>query len=38
MKGMMNQFVSLYDATVQGKDLATVPSPEFSYVDFSIWQ
>ncbi|KAK1445344.1 beta-ketoacyl synthase domain-containing protein [Colletotrichum cuscutae] len=37
MKGMMSQFVSLYDATVQGKDLSTVPSPEFSYVDFSIW-
>ncbi|KAL2758025.1 hypothetical protein ACRALDRAFT_1068472 [Sodiomyces alcalophilus JCM 7366] len=37
MKGMMSQFVNLYDAIATGKDLSTVPSPEFSYADFTLW-
>ncbi|KAK5987499.1 Hybrid PKS-NRPS synthetase pynA [Cladobotryum mycophilum] len=34
---MMNQFVGLYDAIRSGKDLSTVSSPDFDYVDFTLW-
>jgi NADPH:quinone reductase-like Zn-dependent oxidoreductase/NAD(P)-dependent dehydrogenase (short-subunit alcohol dehydrogenase family)/aryl carrier-like protein len=37
LKQIMNQFVSIYDAVKTGKELSSIPSPEFTYVDFTLW-
>ncbi|KAM0333322.1 hypothetical protein ACHAQA_001983 [Verticillium albo-atrum] len=37
MKAMMNGWVSLYDAIISGRDMATIPGPAFSYADFTLW-
>ncbi|KOS23077.1 Nonribosomal peptide synthetase 14 [Escovopsis weberi] len=34
---MMNQFVSIYDAIRAGKEVSTVASPSFDYIDFTLW-
>ncbi len=36
-KSSFEQITSIYEALRDGKDLATVPFPRLSYVDFSIW-
>ena len=36
-KAVFEQIISLYDAIKKGKNLATVPPPRISYIDFAIW-
>ncbi|KAI1391900.1 polyketide synthase [Hypoxylon trugodes] len=36
-KLLMNQIVMIYDALRADKDLATIPKPELSYIDFTLW-
>lgn len=36
-KIMMNQMVQLYDAIQTERNLATVPAPRLSYIDFTLW-
>lgn len=36
-KIVMNQMVQLYDAIQTDRNLATVPSPKLSYIDFTLW-
>ncbi|OBT53708.1 Hybrid PKS-NRPS [Pseudogymnoascus sp. 24MN13] len=36
-KAVFEQIISLYDALKKGKNLATVPPPRISYIDFAIW-
>ena len=36
-KSFMDQYTQLYDALRAEKDLSTVPTPEISYSDFTVW-